>query len=68
VLTDQDRKYVYVLGPENKALRRDVKLGRVIDGLRVVSEGLQPGDKVTFAVDPANVHLFDQKSGARLSA
>ncbi len=29
---------------------------------------LQPGDKVTFAVDPANVHLFDQASGARLSA
>ena len=27
---------------------------------------LQPGDKVTFAVDPANVHLFDQSSGARL--
>jgi multidrug efflux system membrane fusion protein len=46
VLTDQDRKYVYVLGPDNKALRRDVKLGRVTDGLRVVSEGLQPGDKV----------------------
>ena len=29
---------------------------------------LQPGDKVTFAVDPANVHLFDQASGARLSS
>jgi multiple sugar transport system ATP-binding protein len=29
---------------------------------------LQPGDKVTFAVKPANVHLFDQASGARLSS
>jgi len=46
VLTDQDRKFVYVLGPENKALRRDVKLGRVVDGLRVVTDGLQAGDKV----------------------
>ena len=27
---------------------------------------LQPGDKVVFAVNPANVHLFDQTSGARL--
>jgi multiple sugar transport system ATP-binding protein len=27
---------------------------------------LQPGDKVVFAVNPANVHLFDQSSGARL--
>jgi len=29
---------------------------------------LRPGDKVTFAVNPANVHLFDQKSGQRLTA
>ena len=46
VLTDQDRKFVYVLGPENKALRKDVKLGRVIDGLRVVTEGLAESDQV----------------------
>ena len=29
---------------------------------------LAPGDKVTFAVNPANVHLFDQKTGQRLEA
>jgi multiple sugar transport system ATP-binding protein len=29
---------------------------------------LQPGDKVTFGVNPANVHLFDQSSGARLAS
>ena len=46
VLTDQDRKFVYVLGPENRAVRKDVKLGRVIDGLRVVSDGLAEGDQV----------------------
>lgn len=46
VLTDQNRKYVYVLGPENKALRRDVKLGRRIDGLRAVEDGLEPGELV----------------------
>ena len=28
---------------------------------------LQPGDKVRFLVDPANVHLFDRTTGARLS-
>jgi len=27
VMTDQDRKYVYVVGPENKAVRKDVTLG-----------------------------------------
>ncbi|MGV8931680.1 MAG: efflux RND transporter periplasmic adaptor subunit [Luteimonas sp.] len=46
VLTDQDRKYVYVLGAGNKATRKDVVLGRMIDGLRVVSSGLAPTDKV----------------------
>lgn len=46
VLTDQDRKYVYVIGPENKALRRDVKLGAQVDGLRIVSQGLVAEDRV----------------------
>ncbi|MBP6216043.1 MAG: efflux RND transporter periplasmic adaptor subunit [Luteimonas sp.] len=46
VLTDQDRKYVYVLGKDNTAQRKDVVLGRVIDGLRVVESGLSPGDAV----------------------
>jgi multidrug efflux system membrane fusion protein len=46
VLTDQDRKYVYVLGGDNKALRKDIVLGRQIDGLRVVQSGLATTDKV----------------------
>jgi multidrug efflux system membrane fusion protein len=46
VLTDQDRKYVYVLGPDSTAQRRDVVLGRQIDGLREVNRGLAPGDQV----------------------
>jgi membrane fusion protein, multidrug efflux system len=46
VLTDQDRKYVYVLGPGNTAVRRDIELGRMVDGLRVVSAGLEPADRV----------------------
>jgi multidrug efflux system membrane fusion protein len=46
VLTDQDRKYVYVLGPKNAAVRKDIVLGSSIDGLRVVESGLTPADKV----------------------
>jgi multidrug efflux system membrane fusion protein len=46
VLTDQDRKYVYVLGPDNKAVRKDIVAGRVIDGLRVVDSGLDAQDAV----------------------
>ena len=46
VLTDQDRKYVYVLGAGNTAARKDVELGPMIDGLRVVESGLAATDKV----------------------
>lgn len=46
ILTDQDRKYVYVLGPENRAMRRDIKLGRSAEGLRIVTEGLTADDQV----------------------
>lgn len=46
VLTDQDRRYVYVLGADNSAERRDVVLGPHVESLRVVQSGLEPGDKV----------------------
>jgi multidrug efflux system membrane fusion protein len=46
VLTDQDRKFVYVVGPDHTAQRRDITLGSVVDGLRVVTTGLKPGDQV----------------------
>ena len=46
VMTDQDRKYVYVVGPENKATRKDIALGGLIDGLRAVRSGLHAHDTV----------------------
>jgi multidrug efflux system membrane fusion protein len=46
LLTDQDRRYVYVLGEGDVALRRDVALGPPVEGLRVVEQGLAPGDRV----------------------
>ena len=49
VNTDQSQKYVLVLGPENKVEYRKVKLGRVVDGLRVVREGLKPGDVIVVS-------------------
>ena len=46
VLTDQDRKYVYVVDGKGQAQRKDVQLGRTADGLRIVESGLAAGDKV----------------------
>jgi RND family efflux transporter MFP subunit len=43
---DQDRKFVYVVNDQNVAERRDVKLGRLSNGLQVVQEGLKPEDWV----------------------
>jgi multidrug efflux system membrane fusion protein len=46
VNTDQSQKYVLVLGANNQIEYRKVKLGRVVDGLRVVREGLKAGDVI----------------------
>lgn len=49
IMTDQDRKYVYVVGPKNEALRKDITLGGFAEGLRIVESGLAPNDKVIVA-------------------
>lgn len=48
VLTDQDRQYVYVLGADDKAVRKDVQLGLSVGRLRVVRSGLARGDEVVI--------------------
>ncbi|MDW3687990.1 efflux RND transporter periplasmic adaptor subunit [Cupriavidus sp. CV2] len=49
IMTDQGHKYVYVVGPKNEALRKDVTLGGLADGMRIVQSGLAPNDKVIVA-------------------
>ncbi|NAO96539.1 efflux RND transporter periplasmic adaptor subunit [Halomonas sp. ATBC28] len=46
VLTDQDRRYVYVVDENNLAQRRQVDTGRRVDERTVISEGLAAGDRV----------------------
>jgi multidrug efflux system membrane fusion protein len=46
ILTDQDRKYVYVVNGDGKAAYREVELGANVAGRRVISKGLEPGDQV----------------------
>jgi membrane fusion protein, multidrug efflux system len=46
ILTDQDQKYVYVVGPGNVAQRKDVVTGGAVDGLRLIQSGVTPGDRV----------------------
>jgi len=44
--TDQSQKFVYVVDAQNKVVYRQVKVGRLQDGLRIVQQGLQPGETV----------------------
>lgn len=46
ILTDQDRKYVYIATEDNLAVRRDVVPGRQIGSLRVIESGLEAGEKI----------------------
>jgi len=44
--TDQSKKFVLVVGADNKAVYREVTLGASIDGLRVVKGGLQANERI----------------------
>ena len=44
--TDQNKKFVMVVGADNKAAYREVTLGAFVDGLRVVTNGLKPGERI----------------------
>lgn len=44
--TDQNQKFVLTLTSSNTVAYRPVKLGGAVGGLRVVREGLQPGDQI----------------------
>lgn len=44
--SDQSKRYVFVVTPRHKADYREVKLGREIDGKRLVLSGLRSGDKI----------------------
>jgi multidrug efflux system membrane fusion protein len=44
--TDQNKKYVMVVNKESKAEYREVSLGVAVDGLRMVTAGLKPGEQI----------------------
>ena len=44
--TDQDKKFVFVVDANNTVAYRQVELGSVVDGKRIVEKGLNPGDRI----------------------
>jgi len=48
IQTDQARKTLLVVGKDGQVAAREVKLGPVVDGLRVVRGGVTPADRVVI--------------------
>lgn len=46
--TDQDKKFVLVLNSDSTVAYRNVALGPLVDGLRVVTKGLEPGERIVI--------------------
>jgi RND family efflux transporter MFP subunit len=46
IATDQDRQYVLVVGEGDKVEYRALRTGPIVDGLRVVRDGVKAGDRV----------------------
>ena len=44
--TDQNKRFVFVVGADKTAQFREVKPGVLLDGMRVVTSGLKPGEQV----------------------
>ena len=74
--TDLDKKFVLIVGADKTVQYRNVTLGQIVDDLRVVRSGLNPGDIVVVnglqrvrpgaTVDPVLVAM-DQAPDARTS-
>jgi hypothetical protein len=71
--TDQTVRYVLVVGADNKVEYRPVKLGPIIDGLRVVTDGVKAGETIVVSglqrvrpgspVTPARVAMGERQYG-----
>ncbi len=64
VVTDQSRKVVYVVGRDNVVEMRQVQLGRLVDNLRVIREGLTPSDVVVVSGPAARAGRRSGDAGA----
>ncbi|GGJ98107.1 efflux RND transporter periplasmic adaptor subunit [Pseudomonas matsuisoli] len=74
--TDLGKKFVLVLGDDGKVSYRSVTPGPKLHGLRVIRDGLKPGEKIVvnglqrvrpgMEVKPENVAMADEKTLAAL--
>ena len=48
IVTDQDRRLVYVVNRESKIVARPVEIGAKVEGLRIIRAGLAPTERVVL--------------------
>ena len=48
IVSDQSRKIVFTVGSDNVVKAKPVTLGPIVDGLRVVRDGLDPADQIVL--------------------
>jgi RND family efflux transporter MFP subunit len=48
IVTDQTRRFVYVVGRDGKTVQRPVETGPMVEGLRVIKTGIAPTEKVVI--------------------
>jgi membrane fusion protein, multidrug efflux system len=75
ISTDQDRRFVLVVAAGDKLEYRAVTTGPLVDGLRVVRDGLKAGDRIVvnglqrvrpgMAIKPVIVPMEDQQAAAK---
>ena len=76
--TDQNKKFVLVVGDDNKIVYREVTLGPTVDGLRIVTKGLQANERIVVngvqrvkpgtVVAPQQVPMEGQADSGALAA
>ncbi|MFN3720113.1 MAG: efflux RND transporter periplasmic adaptor subunit [Rhizobium rhizophilum] len=47
--TDQDKKFVFVVGQDNTVAYRQIELGPLVDGERIVEKGLNAGERIVVS-------------------
>lgn len=75
---DQSGRYLLTVNAENVVDKRLIRMGQLVDGLRVIEEGLQPGERVVVSglqrarpgakVDPERIDMASLKASALRAA
>ena len=75
---DQSGRYVLVVNSENVVEKRNIRLGQLVDGMRVIEEGVESDDRVIVnglqrarpggKVDPGRIDMASLTASARKAA